>query len=45
MQPGDVYETFADVRALTAATGFEPHTPIEKGVRAFVDWYRTYTKS
>ncbi|MBS7804527.1 NAD-dependent epimerase [Rhizobiales bacterium TNE-4] len=45
MQPGDVYETFADVRALTAATGFEPHTPIEKGVRAFVDWYRTYIKS
>lgn len=45
MQPGDVYETFADVRALTAATGFEPHTPIEKGVRAFVDWYRAYTKS
>ena len=45
MQQGDVYETYADVSALTKATGFEPHTPIEKGVRAFVDWYKAYTKS
>lgn len=42
MQPGDVYETFADVSALTAATGFSPDTPIEKGVDAFVDWYREW---
>jgi UDP-glucuronate 4-epimerase len=42
MQKGDVYETYADVTALTKITGFEPHTPIEKGVRAFVDWYRLY---
>jgi UDP-glucuronate 4-epimerase len=42
MQPGDVYETCADVSALTAATGFSPDTPIEKGVAAFVDWYRTW---
>ena len=45
MQTGDVYETYADVSALTRATGFEPHTPIEAGVRAFVDWYRGYTKT
>ena len=45
MQPGDVYETYADVSALAEATGFRPDTPIETGVRAFVDWYRSYTKS
>lgn len=39
MQPGDVYETCADVTALMAATGFSPDTPIEKGVTAFVAWY------
>lgn len=43
MQPGDVYETYADVSALAEATGFRPSTPIEVGVRKFVDWYRAYT--
>ena len=43
MQKGDVYETYADVSALTAATGFNPHTPIEEGVRAFVRWFKDYT--
>ena len=42
MQPGDVYETCADVTALMAATGFSPDTPIEKGVTAFVAWYRKW---
>lgn len=44
MQPGDVYATFADVQALTDATGFKPHTPLEKGIRDFVAWYRDYYK-
>ncbi|HEU4838875.1 MAG TPA: NAD-dependent epimerase [Micavibrio sp.] len=44
MQPGDVYATFADVQALTDATGFKPHTPLEKGIRDFVAWYREYYK-
>ena len=42
MQPGDVYETCADVSALMAATGFSPDTPIDKGVAAFVAWYRQW---
>jgi len=41
-QPGDVPETYADVDALTAATGFTPATPIEEGVKRFVAWYRDY---
>jgi UDP-glucuronate 4-epimerase len=42
MQPGDVPATEADTSALEAATGFRPSTPVEEGVRRFVDWYRDY---
>lgn len=42
MQPGDVPATWADVSDLTAATGYAPQTPVEVGVRRFVDWYRAY---
>ena len=42
MQKGDVPETFADVDALEQAVGFRPTTPIEEGVRRFVEWYRGY---
>lgn len=42
MQPGDVPATCADVSDLGAAVGFQPDTPIEVGVRRFVDWYRDY---
>ena len=42
MQPGDVPATAADVEALSAAVGFHPSTPIEAGVRRFVDWYLEY---
>ena len=43
MQAGDVHKTYADIDALTAATGYRPSTPIEVGVPAFVRWYRGYT--
>jgi len=42
MQPGDVKETYADITGLQEAVGFEPQTPIEEGVPAFIDWYRQY---
>jgi UDP-glucuronate 4-epimerase len=42
MQPGDVQATFADVQALEDAVGFKPNTPLEKGLRNFVRWYRDY---
>ena len=42
MQPGDVVATFADCSALNAWVGFKPATPIGVGIRAFVDWYRSY---
>lgn len=42
MQPGDVPATWASTEALEAAVGYCPSTPIEEGVRRFVDWYRDY---
>jgi UDP-glucuronate 4-epimerase len=42
MQPGDVPATYADVDDLARDVGFCPATPIEEGVKRFVDWYRAY---
>lgn len=42
LQPGDVPDTYADVEALMAHTGYRPATPVEEGVRRFVAWYRDY---
>jgi len=44
LQPGDVPRTYADVDALVSAVGFRPKTPIEEGVRRFVDWYREFNR-
>jgi UDP-glucuronate 4-epimerase len=42
IQPGDVPATYADIDDLAADVDFRPATPIEEGVRRFVDWYRGY---
>jgi UDP-glucuronate 4-epimerase len=42
LQPGDVVATAADTTALEQAVGFRPATPIETGVRRFVEWFRSY---
>jgi UDP-glucuronate 4-epimerase len=42
MQPGDVPETFADVNDLAEDVGFMPATPIEEGIKKFVEWYWEY---
>ena len=39
MQPGDVYQTYADTSKLEAATGFRPQYQLAEGIRHFVDWY------
>jgi UDP-glucuronate 4-epimerase len=44
MQPGDVPATYANVDDLTRDVGFKPATPIEVGVKHFVDWYREFYK-
>lgn len=42
MQPGDMLATYADIDDLMRDAGFRPSTPIEEGIRRFVDWYRGY---
>ena len=42
LQPGDVPRTYADVQDLVQDVGFQPNTPIEKGIQEFVHWYRWY---
>jgi UDP-glucuronate 4-epimerase len=42
MQPGDVPDTYADTEDLVRDVGYQPGTPIETGVRNFVDWYLDY---
>ena len=42
MQPGDVPATYADVADLQAAVDFSPKTPLETGIKNFVQWYREY---
>jgi len=42
LQLGDVPDTYADVDDLVADVGYKPDTPIEVGVKNFVDWFREY---
>lgn len=44
MQPGDVPATWADVSDLAADFGYQPSTPVEEGIRRFVEWYKKYYK-
>lgn len=39
MQKGDVPRTFASPDLLLALTGYKPHTTLDIGVKAFVEWY------
>lgn len=42
MQPGDVYQTYADVTDLEHDFGFKPSTTLEEGLTAFAKWYKIY---
>jgi len=42
IQPGDVPATFADMDDLVRDISFKPDTPVEVGIRRFVEWYRGY---
>ena len=41
-QKGDVQSTFASIKLLEKWTGFKPYTPINEGIRKFIDWYKNY---
>lgn len=42
MQPGDVYQTYADSSALAYATGFKPNTNLQDGINRTVEWFKKY---
>lgn len=42
MQDGDVKDTWADTTDLSIDVGYRPSTPIEVGVKRFVEWYLEY---
>lgn len=44
MQPGDVYQTYADVSELEKDFGFKPSTSLNEGLDQFAKWYKDYYK-
>ena len=44
MQPGDVYQTYADISELKKDFGYAPNTRLEDGLEKFVDWYKEYLR-
>ena len=42
MQPGNVYQTYADVSELEKDFGFKPQTSIREGLSQFAQWYKKY---
>lgn len=42
IQPGDVKSTAADTTALNNWIGFRPNTPIRKGIKEFISWYKSF---
>ncbi|PML40670.1 NAD-dependent epimerase [Vibrio breoganii] len=42
MQPGDVYQTYADTQDLFTATSYKPQVSVEQGVAEFISWYREF---
>ena len=43
--PMDVEETYADVDAIGALTGFQPSTSLAEGIPRFVAWFRGWNRS
>jgi len=44
LQAGDVPDTWADTESLANDVGYQPSTPIEVGVKNFVEWYLEFYK-
>ena len=45
MQPGDVPESFADIKKSEEMLGYKPTTTVDVGIRKFVDWYKEILKT
>lgn len=42
MQPGDVYQTYADSSSLGMATGFTPNTSLQNGINRTLAWFKDF---
>ena len=42
MQPGDVYQTYADVSELERDFGFRPQTSLKDGLAHYAKWYKEF---
>lgn len=42
MQPGDVYQTYADVAELEKDFDFKPRTELKDGLESFMEWFKAY---
>ena len=45
MHIGDVPKTFADTSNLEKYINYKPNTPIDVGIRNFIEWYQEYYKT
>ncbi|MEZ9918452.1 NAD-dependent epimerase [Vibrio breoganii] len=44
MQPGDVYQTYADTQDLFKVTDYKAQVNVKLGVKEFVSWFKAYYK-
>ena len=44
IQPGDVKDTHADITDFIKKFNYKPKTKVTKGIKKFVDWYKSYYK-
>ena len=42
IQPGDVPDTYADIRDLSEDFGYRPTTDVTEGISRFVNWYKNF---
>ncbi len=42
IQPGDVEKTWANVDDLIGRFDYKPDTPVDEGIKRFIDWYKMY---
>lgn len=44
MQPGDVYQTYADTTRLELDMGYKPHVSLKEGIGEFIGWFKDADK-
>jgi UDP-glucuronate 4-epimerase len=45
MQAGDVHQTFADTKGLAHDYNYKPQITVDKGIKEFVLWYKSFYKN